>query len=162
MAIRASLLVATAALFGASALLAQTYVYPSKGQSAEQQKKDEGECGAWATGQTGYDPTKPPPAAAPASAPPPAAPAPTGARVKGAAAGATMAAVTDNDKSDAAVVGAVAGGMGQRSAQRQAAAKQQQATAAQQQQAAQAQAKAQANYGKARSACLEGRGYTIK
>lgn len=39
--------------------------YPSKGQSAEQQGKDEGECYGWAKQQTGIDPT------AVASTPPP-------------------------------------------------------------------------------------------
>ena len=35
----------------------QQYVFPQKGQSAEQQKKDEYECHSWAVKQTGYDPT---------------------------------------------------------------------------------------------------------
>lgn len=140
---------------------AQTYVYPAKGQSAEQQKKDEAECYTWAVGQTGFDPAKPPPAPTTAAAPPPA-PKPSGARVRGAAAGATVAAITDHDTGDAAVAGAVAGGAAQRGAKRQAS--QQQAAA--QQQAAQQQATQQQNqtsaFNKARSACLEGRGYTIK
>ncbi len=38
----------------------QQYVFPQKGQSAEQQKKDEYECHSWAVKQTGYDPTGPP------------------------------------------------------------------------------------------------------
>jgi hypothetical protein len=33
-------------------------VYPAKGQSAEQQQKDEFACHQWAVQQTGYDPTK--------------------------------------------------------------------------------------------------------
>ena len=60
-------LAATALLISASH--AQQYAYPAKGQSADQQKKDEAECGKWASGQTGYDPAKPPPQAA-ASKPP--------------------------------------------------------------------------------------------
>lgn len=32
------------------------YIYPSKGQSAEQQSKDEGECHQWAQKQTGVNP----------------------------------------------------------------------------------------------------------
>jgi hypothetical protein len=35
-------------------------VYPAKGQSAEQQQKDEFECHQWAVQQTGYDPTRAP------------------------------------------------------------------------------------------------------
>jgi len=33
-------------------------IYPVKGQSAEQQQKDEFECYQWAVQQTGFDPTK--------------------------------------------------------------------------------------------------------
>ncbi|HMK87921.1 MAG TPA: DUF6515 family protein [Steroidobacteraceae bacterium] len=35
----------------------QLFVYPSSGQSAEQQARDGAECQRWATGQTGFDPT---------------------------------------------------------------------------------------------------------
>lgn len=35
----------------------QQFVYPQKGQSAEQQKKDEYDCHTWAVQQTKYDPT---------------------------------------------------------------------------------------------------------
>jgi hypothetical protein len=134
-----------------SGVSAQQYVYPAKGQSAEQQQKDVADCRTWATSQTGYDPANP--------APPPAAtapaPAPSGGRVRGAAAGATVAAITDNDVGKAAAVGAVAGGVAQRGAKRQAARQQQD-------QAAQQQSAAQANFQKAAGACLEGRGYTVK
>ena len=37
---------------------AQTYVYPSQGQGAEQQAADESQCSAWATQQTGFDPSR--------------------------------------------------------------------------------------------------------
>lgn len=37
----------------------QWFVYPSKGQSQEQQAKDRNECIGWAVGQTGYDPNLP-------------------------------------------------------------------------------------------------------
>ena len=40
-----------------AAMAQQQYVYPQKGQSAEQQKKDEYECHSWAVKQTGFDPT---------------------------------------------------------------------------------------------------------
>ena len=36
---------------------AQTIIYPAKGQSSEQQQKDEGECMVWARNETGVDPT---------------------------------------------------------------------------------------------------------
>jgi hypothetical protein len=58
-----------AALAGTPAI-AQKFVYPAKGQSPEQQKKDEYECYTWAAQQSGYDPTKaPPPQAAAPSQP---------------------------------------------------------------------------------------------
>ena len=139
------------ALAASGGVLAQQYVYPAKGQTAEQQQKDVSECRTWATSQTGFDPANP--------APPPAAtapaPAPSGGRVRGAAAGATVAAITDNDVGKAAAVGAVAGGVAQRGAKRQQARNQQE-------QAAQQQSAAQANFQKAAGACLEGRGYTVK
>ena len=46
-----------AALVSAPAI-AQQIIYPAKGQSAEQQRKEEAECYAWAKGQTGYDPAQ--------------------------------------------------------------------------------------------------------
>ncbi len=35
----------------------QLFIYPRNGQSADQQSKDKYECHAWATNQTGFDPT---------------------------------------------------------------------------------------------------------
>jgi hypothetical protein len=63
--------------------LGQTFVYPSKGQSPQQQQKDEGECHGWATQQSGVN--------AAAMAPPPAGP--TGQVARGAARGAAVGAV---------------------------------------------------------------------
>ena len=140
------------AALAAAPLAAQQVVYPAKGQNAQQQQKDQGECATWAKQQTGYDPANPPP--------PPAAPAQqpvtgSGARARGAAAGAAVGAITGNDTGDAAKAGMVAGAAAQRGANRRAA-RDQQAAAAQQQGAG------QATYDKARAACLEGRGYTVK
>ena len=44
------------------------YIYPNKGQS-QQQSQDRYECHTWAVQQTGFDPSRPPPAAAPAAPP---------------------------------------------------------------------------------------------
>ena len=134
----------TTLALGCGPALAQQYVYPAKGQSAEQQKKDEGECYSWAVGQTGFDPAKPPPTAA-------APTGPTGARARGAAAGAVVGAIADEDVGKAAAAGAVGGAAAQRGAKRQASRQQQQQVSA-----------GQANFDKARGVCLEGRGYTIK
>ena len=44
-------------LIAPAAMAQQQYVFPQKGQSADQQKKDEYECHSWAVKQTGFDPT---------------------------------------------------------------------------------------------------------
>jgi hypothetical protein len=135
--------------FGFSMASAQQVVYPAKGQSPQKQKEDEGACHTWAVDQSKFDPTKPPPP------PPEPAAAPKGGRLRGAAAGAVVAEATGGDAGSGAAAGAVAGGVAQRNAARQMNAQQQQAAAAQQN-------AGMASYQKARAACLEGRGYTVK
>src|SRR3954468_17833950 len=96
-------------------LAAQQVVYPAKGQTADQQKKDEYECYDWAAKQSGFDPTK----AAPQAAPPPqqqaAAKPASGGRVRGAAKGAAVGSVVghvgDVDSTDATKAGAAVGAM---------------------------------------------------
>ena len=146
-------------------LAAQQFVYPAKGQTADQQKKDEYECYQWATQQSGFDPQK----ASQQPAPPPqqqaAQPASGGAvkgAVKGAAVGSVVGHVGDVDSTDATRAGAAVGAMRGASQQRKQRAAQQQAAAQQQQAATQQQQGGQANFQKARTACLEGRGYTVK
>ena len=148
-ALRRMLMLAVAA---ALPVAAQQYAFPAKGQSADQQKKDEASCSQWAVQQTGYDPAKPPPAAAPAQ---PAPVTGSGARARGAAAGAAVGAITGTDPGDAAKAGMVGAAAAQRGANRRAA-REQDAAASQQQQAG------QAAFAKARAACLEGKGYTVK
>jgi hypothetical protein len=123
--------------------------YPAKNQSATQQQKDDGECLAWAKQTTGVDP------AAPAAPPPPAQPVAQGGRARGAAAGAAIGAIGGNDVGEAAVKGAVVGGVAQRNRARG----QQQAAAAQAQQTNQQNMGA---YYNAYGACMTGRGYTVK
>jgi hypothetical protein len=127
---------------------AQQYVYPAKGQTPEQQKADEADCYAWAVQQTGFDPAKPPPQQPAAKAPTTATGTTPGAGARGAVRGAVVGEVVGNDSSAGAAAGAVAA-RGQSRRQNMTASQQ----AAQQQQAA---------FGKARAACLEGKGYTVK
>jgi hypothetical protein len=134
---------------------AQQYVFPAKGQSPEVQKADEAACYSWAVQQTGFDPAKPPP-------PPPAAKPPTtatgttpGAGVGGAVRGAVVGEVVGGDAGAGAAAGAVAA---RSQSRRQNAAA---TNSAQQQQQAAGQQQ-QASFGKARAACLEGKGYTVK
>lgn len=155
MAISLKFIVALGAGLCISAAAAQQqFVYPAKGQSAEQQKRDEYECHQWAAKQTNFDPTKPQQSTA-ASTPPTTATGVTpGAGVGGAARGAIVGAIAGD-----AGAGAAAGAVAARAqSRRQNLAKQQQAT----QQQKQAQASQQGAYAKARAACLEGRGYSVK
>lgn len=145
--------IAIAALFATGAV-AQQVVYPAKGQSAQQQKKDEGECHQWAVQNTGIDPSKPAAQAAPPAPPTTATGTTPGAGARGAARGAVVGGMM-GDAGAGAAAGAVAA-RGQ--SRRQNAAQQQQAA----QQQSQAQASQNATYAKARAACLEGRGYTVK
>jgi len=133
------------------------YVYPSKGQSKSQQKKDEFACYEWAVEQSGIDPLNLPKVEAA-----PVQTGPTGGAVKGAAkgaaAGAAIGAIT-GDAGQGAAVGAVAGGLAGRRQGKQA--------QAQQNQQAQADAAAKEkamkdSFNKAFSVCIEGKGYTVK
>lgn len=147
----AGLVIAAAA---AAAFAQKPIVYPAKGQNAQVQKKDDGECLAWAKQNTGIDPV-----AASQPAPQQSGPAVGGGeRVKGAARGAVGGAVIGGIAGDAgtgAGIGAAAGTMagGARARKNQQ---------AQNQQAQQQQKNALATYYRAYGACMEGRGYTIK
>ena len=141
------------ALF-ASGVSAQQYVYPAKGQSPDQQKKDEGECHVWAVQQSKYDPANPPPAPAAQQQATTATGTTPGAGVRGAARGAAVGAIA-GDAGAGAAAGAAAG---RAQSRRQNAAQAQQ----QQQAASQQQSAGLTAYQKARAACLEGRGYTVK
>jgi hypothetical protein len=151
-------MVALALIAGSVTLAQQPLIYPSKGQSADQQNKDQGECYTWAKQQTGVDPV----AVAQASSSQPAPAGPQGERVRGAAggaaAGAIIGGVANDDAGKGAAVGAVVGTMAGGSRQRRAARGQQQ----QQQQVQQQNQGAIATYNRAFTACMEGRGYVVK
>ena len=122
----------------------QLMVY-KEGVSDSQLMKDKNECAAWATQQTGYNP---------AYASSSVQTAPDGSRLRGAARGAVVGAVVGEIANDDAGRGALAGaaggamigGMRKRQARRQ-------------QQEYQNQT--QANYTRAVTTCLQGRGYTV-
>jgi len=133
------------------------YVFPSKGQSQQKQKEDEFECYKWAMQQSGIDPLNLPKVEAK-----PAETGPDGSAVRGAArgaaAGAAIGAIGD-DAGEGAAVGAVAGGVAGRRAGKQAKAQQAQQADAAVKQTEQAM---KDSYLKAFSACIEGKGYTVK
>ncbi len=133
------------------------YVFPAKGQSQSQQKKDEFECYNWAVAQSGIDPLNLPKVeAAPVQS------GPTGGAVvgaaKGAAAGAAIGAIT-GDAGEGAAVGAVVGGLAGR---RQGQAAQANANANAQKNTAAEEQAMKDSYKKAFSVCIEGKGYTVK
>lgn len=133
------------------------YVFPSKGQSQQQQKKDEFECYKWAMEQSGVDPLNLPKVEAA-----PAQTGPTGGAVKGAAKGAAAGAAIGAIAGDAgkgAAIGAAAGGMGGLGRGRQAQAQQNQKSQAN---AAAAEQEIKNSFVKAFSVCIEGKGYTVK
>jgi hypothetical protein len=132
--------IAVAALVTAVAGCASTqpsvYAYPAKGQTAEQQSKDTTECQNWAKEQSGFDPVTD-------SAKGAGVGALVGA-LGGAAAGAAIGAATGSAGRGAAV-GAAAGGIGGA------------ATGG-----TYGYSKSKGGYDQAFSACMTGRGYTVK
>jgi len=138
--------------FSTAVLAQDLFVYPKNDQNAEQQQKDEGECYVWAKNQTGFDPTNPPrvqTASVDTS--------PDGSVVRGAARGALLGEVIDDDAGKGAAAGALIGGMRRRDRNRNA---QQQQDAYEQQQAAQI-AEMQNNYNRAFKGCMEARDYSV-
>jgi len=133
------------------------YVYPSGGQTQQQQKVDEFECYKWAVEQSGIDPLNLPKMEAP-----PVQTGPTGGAVKGAAkgavAGAAIGAIT-GDAGTGAAVGATAGAMAGRRAGKKAQAQQNQQAQAS---AAASEQAMKDSFAKAFTVCIEGKGYTIK
>jgi hypothetical protein len=162
------LIVLLLAVFIAGTAVAQDFmIYPAKGQSQDQMEKDKFECYSWAKGQTGFDPME----MAKATAPPPpkqATSSTAGGAVKGGVGGgllgAAVGAIAGGKKGakKGALIGGLSGGTigGVRSSSQQ-----------KQDRKAQKQwEKQQTNqymqkrdtYNRAYSACLEGKGYTVK
>jgi hypothetical protein len=147
------------------------FVFPTEGQAADKQSKDESECYSWAASNTGSDPfdlqkqseqqaqqTEQQVAQAKSAT--------QGAGVKGAAkgaaAGALIGEIYDGDSSQGAAYGAAAGAVaGRRRSRASSQQAQQQAT---EQGAAQQQATAEqvGNFKKAFSVCLEAKDYMVK
>lgn len=137
----------------------QLIVYPSQGQTAEQQAQDQSECRAWAVQQTGFDPAYPPP-------PPVTGTSQQGGEVlrgaaRGAVLGVTIGAIAGDAGEGAAAGaagGALIGGFRRRDQRRADEQMQAQAQAQHQQQIA---ANTQA-FNRAIAVCLQGRGYTVQ
>ena len=146
------------------------YAFPSKGQTPEQQSKDEAECYQWAVSNTGTDPFQLQKQAEQQKAQTEqqkqqAQSAGQGAgaagAVKGAAAGALIGSIS-GDAGQGAAIGATAGVVAGR---RKAKAAQAQATQQAEQSGQQAQAataEQMNNFKKAFGVCLEAKGYMVK
>lgn len=133
------------------------YVFPSNSQDAATQEADESECYKWAQEQTGVDPMHPTKVKAEQVDKAPDGTAVVGA-AGGAAAGAAIGAIA-GDTGKGAAIGAVLGGLRGRRAKVVGDEMEQQKD----NQAAASQEKALLeNYKKAFSACMEGKGYTVK
>jgi len=141
------------AVLSTTALASDFFVYPKNNQDAQQQQKDESECYVWSKNQTGFDPMAPPPVSQPAQVDS----GPDGSVLRGAARGAVLGEVIDDDAGKGAAAGALIGGMRRRDRHRQ----QQQANDDwQQQQAAQYQ-QMRNNYNRAFKGCMEARDYSL-
>lgn len=139
-----AIILAAAALTASLATVGQAqqiYAYPAKGQSQDQQNRDQGECHSWAVQQTGYNPYQS------------SGGTQSGGVVRGAAGGAALGAVGGAIAGDAgkgaaigAATGALFGGVRQHRQNR-----------VQDNQASQASG----NYNRAYASCMSSRGYTV-
>ncbi len=149
------LLAAATLLLAAPAMAQQLMVYPEKGQSQDQQNRDQYECHRWSVQQTGFDPTQ---QQASQAAPPPQAQGggAMGGATRGAAIGAVGGAIGGNAGKGAAIgaaTGGVVGGIRRRQAEQQ--------QTAQAQQSGSSMAQEQAGYNRAMKTCLQARGYAV-
>jgi Glycine zipper 2TM domain len=143
--------------------ITEVYAYPLHGQPPEQQDRDHYECSLWATQQTGFNPSAPgvPPhqqVRIVSAGPPPG----TGTAV-GAVSGAIIGAAVSNpwQAATGALAGAVVGGaIG--TAVDASNAQKTQTVVVQDRRAMAIQEQKAANYRRALSACLDGRGYSVR
>jgi len=145
-----------------SAIASEPFIYPAKGQSAEQQKKDRYECHVWATEQTGFDPSR---SATTITAPP----AETDAKnedtrnlIGGAALGTAVGAIAGKNIAESAAIGASTRVLTSRLKNKRGQAKAQDAYEADLALNQSYVAQKRADYDRASGACLTGRGYTVQ
>ena len=141
------------------------YFYPTRGQSQEQQDRDRYECYRWAVKQTGFDPGQAQLAPHQRVQVTPAAP-PGSDVAAGAMTGAVIGSMASRHDSGfglvfGALYGAMVGAAVEQDRERQAAAIQQHYDAKDAQKYARLE-KQSRDYQRAMTACLEGRGYTVR
>jgi hypothetical protein len=149
----------------------EVYVFPTEGQDASQQSRDEAECYQWAVQNTGVDPFDLAKQAEQqqqqaAAAQQEVAQAGQGAGAKGAvggaAAGALIGEIASDDAGRGAAYGAAAGAIVARRRTRRAKAEASEQVEQQSQQAQKATAEQIENFKKAFSVCLEAKEYMVK
>jgi hypothetical protein len=144
----------------------KVYFYPSQGQSAEQQERDRYECYLWAVKQSGFDPGQSQLAPHQRVEVTPAAP-PGSDTAAGAVGGAIVGSMMSprNDQGFGLIFGAITGAMlgaaSDEARQQQAAQAQQYYDTKEAQRYARLEKQAR-DYQRAMTACLEGRGYTVR
>lgn len=135
------------------------FVYPSDGQTAEQQELDDYQCFSWAKGETGFDPINPSAPVKVDAQNPGINGSGTKGALKGAAKGALLGKVIDDDASKGAEIGAALGLLrARKQAMRDAA--NEAKTANTKNETEHSQLKS--NFKKAMSLCLESRKYSVK
>lgn len=158
MKISMTLGLSTVVLLGAmNVAVAELIIFPAKGQSDATMEQDKFSCYGWAKGQTNFDPMKAPTT----STPPPSQTQKSGGIVRGGLGGAALGAIIGDSSKSAKrgmAAGGLIGGVRQSSANN--------ATAQKTEEWKQSEANNYANnrnqYNRAYSACLEGKGYTVK
>jgi len=171
-----TLLIAATLMLGGGAVAQQRLmIYPAAGQSDEQLSQDRFECHLWAVGESGFDPSNPPPDPPAGTIRVPVGENPNeGAAAKGTIAGAVVGGVIGSERKDmrtpeGAIIGAVIGSVIGSAIEEKGAAEAQQraraeanSTASQRASARAELARAREDYQRALSACLDGRGYVVK
>ncbi len=153
--------------FAAGSVLAQELIiYPAQGQSQDQLEKDKFECYTWARGQTGFDPMQMPTASSPAPSQEKKSVGGSALRsgVAGGVGGAVIGGIAGGRSSarrGAAIGGLTGGAIGGTRSSRQNRQAEQERKQWEQQQANQYM-RQRNDYNRAYSACLSGRGYTVK
>jgi hypothetical protein len=137
-----------------------TFIYPSRGQSPQQEQSDKGQCYAWASQQTGFNPLNP----QISGGPPPQAGLPQGGLLRGGAGGAAMGAIGGaiaGNAGEGAAIGAAAGGLFGLMRRRRWEEQQQFQQASYMQQQQQALDQGRSGFNRAFAVCMTGRGYTV-
>ena len=156
-----------AVAFAGTALSQELMIYPAKGQSQDQMEQDKFQCYSWAKQQTGFDPMQVPTATTPPPTPQ-AQRSTAGGAVRGGVGGgllgAGVGAIAGGSKGakKGAAIGGISGGVlgGARSHSQQQ--QDQRARAQWEKEQTQQYVSNRNSYNRAYSACLEGRGYTVK